>query len=156
MRIILVLTVLAAAACSRRSKPEPAARAPVVTPAPKKTATAAPSPARSLVGSYRFTAVNKAKVPAEFPAGSGARLESGSLELLSGNRFVMRFASRGRGATEPKTSGESGRYRIGRDTLYFIVDGQDTRPPVTFRFTRTSAGLNLIDSKGNTWAYARQ
>jgi hypothetical protein len=155
MRTVIVLIVLAAA-CSRRSKTEPvAAPAPRTQTAAKRPAATA-TPARSLVGAYRFTAVNKAKVPAEFPAGSGARLESGSLELLSSNRFAMRFAARARGADEVTTSGEDGRYRIGRDTLYFVVDGRESQPPVTFRFVRTSSGLNLIDSKGNTWSYVRK
>lgn len=155
MRTVLLLIVLAAA-CSRRSEPEPvAAPAPRPQTAAKRPAATA-SPTRSIVGSYRFTAVNKNKVPAEFPAGSGARLESGTLELQSNNRFAMRFGARPSGASEVKTSGEDGRYRIARDTLYFTVDGREAQPPVTFRFVRTSAGLNLIDSKGNTWSYARQ
>lgn len=154
MRTVFLLIVLAAA-CSRRSEPEPVAPAPRPQTAAKRPAATA-SPTRSIVGSYRFTAVNKNKVPAEFPAGSGARLESGTLDLQSNNRFAMRFGARAAGNDEVKTSGEDGRYRIARDTLYFTVDGRESQPPVTFRFVRTSAGLNLIDSKGNTWSYARK
>ena len=130
----------------------PAPRPQTAAKRPAATAT----PTRSIVGTYRFTAVNKTKVPAEFPAGSGSRLESGSLELLTGNRFSMRFDARVGGADEVRTSGENGRYRIARDTLYFTVDGRESQAPVIFRYVRTSAGLNLIDSKGNTWSYARK
>jgi hypothetical protein len=156
MRNVLILLVFAVA-CSRRA-PEPAATPVRTQPTATRPAARAPTttPARTVVGSYRFTAVNKNRVPAEFPAGSGARLESGSLELQPDNRFAMRFVARASGAADTKSSGESGRYRIGRDTLYFYVDGRDTQPPVTFRFVRTSEGLRLIDSRGNTWAYARQ
>lgn len=156
MRNLLILLVFALA-CSRRA-PEQVA-APVRTePTAKRTVPkpATTTPARSVTGMYRFTAVNKSRVPAEFPPGSGARLESGTLELQPDNRFVMRFVARASGATDTKSSGENGRYRIGRDTLYFYVDGRDTQPPVIFRFARTQDGLRLIDSRGNTWAYARQ
>ena len=154
MRILLVCLILAAA-CSRRPKAEPAATPTTVSkPAAKRPV--ATSTSRSIVGSYRFTAVNKTKVPAEFPVGSGARLENGTLELQSNSRFAMRFGARAREGDDLKTSGESGRYRIVGDTLYFTADGKESQPPVTFRYTRTSSGLNLIDSRGNTWAYSRK
>lgn len=155
MRTRLVLLAFAALACSKRPAAEPA---PVPAPARAQPAEKRPAATatRSLVGSYRFTAVNKNKVPAEFPAGSGARLESGSLDLLANNRFAMQFRARAKGADDARNSGEAGRYRIGGDTLYFHVDGRDAQPPVVFRYARTSDGLRLIDSKGNTWAYARK
>lgn len=148
---ILIGCVLAALACSRGKSPEPA------TPQPQPSRRAATQPAvRPLTGSYRFTAVNKSRVPAEFPPGSGARFESGSLDLTTNNRFVMRFGAKTKGATAVKTSAEEGRYRIGRDTLYFHVDGRDAQSPVTFRFARTSNGLRLIDRNGNEWTYVRR
>jgi hypothetical protein len=76
--------------------------------------------------------------------------------LQSNNRFSMRFTSRASGAAETRGSGEEGTYRIGRDTLYFYVDGRDSQPAVTFRFLRTADGLRLVDSKGNSWAYVRR
>jgi hypothetical protein len=153
----LVIFCVFALACSRRADPEPAA-APVRTQPTAKRAVAKPaaSTPRTVAGSYRFSAVNKTRVPAEFPAGSGARLESGTLELQANNRFAMRFQSRASGATDVKNSGEDGTYRIGGDTLYFHVDGRESQPPVIFRFVRTSDGLRLIDSKGNNWAYVRR
>lgn len=154
------MLMVLALACSRRSDPDPTPTPARTQPATKRPAAARPPAAtaasRSVVGSYLFTAVNKSKVPAEFPPGSGARLESGSLELQSNNRFAMRFQSRAPGGADAMSSGEDGRYRIGRDTLYFYVDGRETQPPVTFRFVRTSDGLRLIDSKGNNWAYVRR
>jgi hypothetical protein len=158
MRKALMLMVLVLA-CSRRSDPEPTptpVRTQPATRAAARPPSSAATTARTVVGAYQFTAVNKARVPAEFPAGSGARLESGTLELQSNNRFAMRFQSRAPGAADVRSSGEDGRYRIGRDTLYFYVDGRETQPPVTFRFVRTSDGLRLIDSKGNNWIYVRR
>jgi hypothetical protein len=152
---ILVVCMLAAVACSRRSAaPEP------VTPPPREQPRPAQRQAepvrRPMTGSYRFTAVNKSKVPAEFPPGSGTRLEAGSLELRADNRFSMRFDARPAGAAEARTSGEDGSYRMSRDTLYFTVDGRESQPAVIFRFARTSTGLRLIDTKGNAWIYVRQ
>jgi hypothetical protein len=147
---ILIICLLAALACSRGKSPQPA------TPQPQPPKRATQPAVRPLTGSYRFTAVNKSRVPAEFPPGSGARLESGSLELQTNNRFVMRFGAKTKGATEVKTSAEEGRYRIGRDTLYFLVEGRESQPPVTFKFARTSNGLRLVDRNGNEWTYVRR
>lgn len=166
MRNVLLLTLaIGACACSRRAEPAatPApARTPASTPTSARPPAARTEPARSatvpasrsISGSYRFTAVNQSRVPAEFPPGSGARLESGTLDLTANDRFAMRFAARAGGATETVTSGEDGRYRIAGDTLYFYVDGRAA--PVVFRFVRTADGLRLIDTKGNSWVYVRK
>ena len=153
MRISLILLAFGVA-CSSNREPESAPTPVRRQPAAKRVSSAAPT-ARPVVGSYRFAAVNKDRVPAEFPAGSGARLESGTLELRSNKRFAMRFLSRVPGGTAARVAGDDGKYRIGRDTLYFYVDNRATRP-VTFRFLRTSDGLRLIDKNGNTWAYVRR
>lgn len=152
MRILMVC-LIAVMACSRGRSEQPAAPQPQPTKRPTQPAV---RDATGITGAYRFTAVNKSRVPAEFPAGSGARLESGSLELRANNRFVMRFGAKAKGAAEVKTTAEEGRFRIGRDTLYFHVDGRDSQPPVTFRFARTSNGVRLIDRNGNEWSYVRR
>lgn len=108
-----------------------------------------------LAGSYRFTAMNDQPVPVEFPPASGARLESGSLELRSDHRYSMRFESRAPGK-DISPSGNDGSYRLRSDTVFFTPDGRETAPPVTFRFERVPGGLRLTDPSGNAWTYARQ
>lgn len=134
MRILLLGVAAGVLACSAARQPAPL----------------------DVTGDYRFAAVNNNPVPVEFPPGSGARLENGSLELQTNRRFSMRFGSRARGATEVTTSGEDGTYRIGGDTLFFTVDGREAQPPVTFRYMHTPSGLRLIDTRGNAWVYVRR
>ncbi len=110
----------------------------------------------TLPGTYRFTTLNGHVVPVEFPAGSGARLERGSLALQSDGRFSLRFASRLAQSAEARSSGEDGAYRAGRDTLYFSPDGREGRPPVWFRYAVVKDGLRLTDRDGNVWTDVRQ
>ncbi|HEU0015439.1 MAG TPA: energy transducer TonB [Longimicrobium sp.] len=104
-------------------------------------------------GHYRWTHLNGQARPAEFPAGSGARLEDGSIELQPGARFSLRFTTRPPGGAAARESGEDGDFCIGGDTLYFTPDGRDSRPPVVFRFAREGRVLRLWDSQGNEWRY---
>jgi hypothetical protein len=120
-----------------------------LTPGPR--ALPAPDP-----GFYRFVALNGRPAPVEFPPFSGALIESGTLDLQPGGRFALRFVGKGSGGGPSEPSGHEGRWHVASDTLYFVVDGLETRPPVWFRFARDDRRLRLTDRAGNEWAYARR
>ncbi len=107
-------------------------------------------------GLYEFVAPNGRPAPVEFPAGSGAMIERGTLELQTSGRFALRFVGKGSGGGPSEPSGEAGHYRASGDTLYFVVDGREAWPPVWFRFAREDRGLRLTDRAGNQWWYTRR
>ena len=108
----------------------------------------------TLPGGYRFVALNGQGLPVEYPKGSGARLESGALELSDSGRFSLRFSARSPGRPARETR-ESGRYRTSNDTLHFEAEGQ-RRTRVWFRYVLDESGLRLTDRRGDEWAYRRR
>jgi hypothetical protein len=108
----------------------------------------------TLPGGYRFVALNGQELPVEYPKGSGARLESGTLDLTDSGSFALKFAARSPGRRARET-GESGRYRVSSDTLYFEAQGR-RRTAVWFRYALDSDGLRLTDRRGDEWAYRRR
>lgn len=117
-----------------------------------------------LDGSFRWVAVNEQPAPAEFPAGSGAMLTAGSLDLRDlaaarashGGRFTLAFTLRPASDTA-RATGESGRFRVVADSLHFTPAGREGQPPVRFRYLwRPNAELVLVDSRGHAWTYIRK
>ena len=112
-----------------------------------------PSPSR-LEGAYRFAQVNGQSPPLEWPAGSGAMLESGTLVIDTTGRFSMQFIVGGPLGSEP--SGQQGAYSVSADTIYFTPDGS-TESPAWFQFELADGGtLRLRDTEQNLWSYARR
>ena len=115
-----------------------------------------------LPGSYRWLTMDDRSPPVEFPAGSGATLVDGLLELHApdagaGARFGLRFTMRPTARDSAKSSGEDGNYSVMGDSLLFMPDGREDRPPVRFRYAWGAGGrLLLTDSQGHVWAYTRR
>jgi hypothetical protein len=117
-----------------------------------------------LEGAFRWTTLNEQPAPVEFPAGSGATLVAGALELrglseairAGAGRFGLRFTLRPAGDTA-RVTGQDGRFRVVGDSLLFTPDGLEQRPPVRFRYAWRSGGvLALTDAQGHVWGYVRQ
>ena len=127
-------------------------------------ATRTSAPDTTLAGHFRWVTLDGRAAPAEFPAGSGARLEEGSLELhptprdSSGfiGRFALRFGMRATPADSVRSSGPAGRYRLVADSLHFTPDGREGRPPVRFRYAWRADSLVLTDMQGHAWGYVRR
>ena len=130
-----------------------------MTPAGRATSSDA-----ALDGMFRWIAVDGRAAPADFPAGSGAMLTAGSLELRGaggarsgpGGRFGLRFTLQPPGDTA-RSTGERGAFRLVADSLHFTPDGREARPPVRFRYTwRPDGALALTDAQGHVWIYIRR
>jgi hypothetical protein len=131
--------------------------------APGAAASGAPAGTQaSLPGSWVWLTVDERPAPAEFPAGSGAMLLAGSLELRSAGaaakgRFGLRFTMRPTPPDTARVTGEDGNFRVIADSLHFVPDGREDKPPVGFRYSWGAQGrLLLTDAQGHVWAYARR
>ncbi len=108
-----------------------------------------------LAGYYRFVELNGQTPPVEFPAGSGAFLKSGILELGDDLRFALQFASRRQDVSDREETGPVGVFVIHGDSLLFAPDDSIGHPPVRFRYDLAGDDLRLWDTAGNTWGYRR-
>lgn len=114
-------------------------------------------------GAWVWETMDEVPPPLEFPAGSGAHLASGTLEVRPASaedarsgRFALGFELRGTdGATAP--SGIEGWYVSFADSLHFVPDGSSPAEPVRFRYAWLPDGrVALTDSNGHVWVYRRQ
>jgi hypothetical protein len=114
-----------------------------------------------LDGDYQWRSLDGQPPPVVFPVGSGMTLLDGALELAlpdsATTRFGMRFTFRQGSSDSTTTSGERGRFTLRGDSLLFVPDGREDRPPVVFTFRWASDGaLELIDGQGHVWRYTRR
>jgi len=105
-----------------------------------------------LEGRYEFIAVNDHPPPVEFPVGSGDYLDRGTLDLLEGGEYSLRFDVGWQPNTE--LSVEGGKYRVAGDTLYLSPEGS-ARDVTKFQYVLDGTTLWLSDGEGNAWRYTR-
>src|SRR5690606_26961978 len=70
-------------------------------------------------GDFRFERVGDTPAPAEFPPGSGAFLEDGTLAIDDEGRFSLRFYTLGAQEVEPVWTVQEGSYTVEGDSLFF-------------------------------------
>ena len=109
-----------------------------------------------LLGDFRFEQVDGLPVPLEFPPGSGAYLEDGSLTLDDTGRFSLRFFARAPQEVEATWAGQDGSFTVKGDSLFFTPDDAEDRPPVRFRFEAAAEEIQLWDTQGYRWSYSRR
>jgi hypothetical protein len=115
---------------------------------------------RTLAGSFLLREINGKGGPGEFPPGSGTMIWNGFLQLddstSAGRRFRIGFTFVPK-ADSARSQSHGGTFRVVSDSLLFTNDGQETRPPVRFRYAwRPDGVLALTDAQGNVWGYRRR
>jgi hypothetical protein len=115
--------------------------------------------AQTLSGTFRLAEINGKPGAGEFPPGSGTLISAGFLQLddstSAGRRFRIGFTFAPK-ADSARSQSHGGTFRVVSDSLLFTNDGQETRPPVRFRYSwRPDGMLALTDVRGNVWGYRR-
>ena len=116
--------------------------------------------APSLAGAFRWTTVDGKPAPQEFPSGSGTTVLTSTMELQDstsdGRRFRLSFTYKTSPSDSAVRVSHIGRFRFTRDSLFFVNDGQEARPPVRFRYKWLKANsLELTDTQGHVWIYVK-